>query len=64
MDQSIEQFGRDLASAGYAKKTQPDYVKVAEHLSARFGQPVASLSREQLRTYVEEFGREARARSG
>jgi site-specific recombinase XerD len=55
VDISIEQLGRDLASAGYAKTTQSEYVKVAAHLGARFGQPVASLTREQLRTYVEEL---------
>lgn len=55
MDTSIGQFGRDLASSGYAKKTQSDYVKVAEHLADRFGRPVASLTRDELRTYVEEL---------
>jgi integrase/recombinase XerD len=55
VDKSIEQFGRDLATAGYAKRTQADYVKVARHLADRFGRPVASLSRDELRTYVEEI---------
>jgi site-specific recombinase XerD len=54
MDQNITQFGRDLALAGYAKSTQSTYVRTAEHLSSRFGRPLPSLCREDLRTYVEE----------
>jgi site-specific recombinase XerD len=55
MDQNITQFGRDLALAGYAKSTQLTYVRTAERLSSRFGRPLASLSREDLRSYVEEI---------
>jgi len=54
MDQSIEQLGQDLAWANYAKSTQRQYVGVAEHLAARFGKPLAMLTREELRTYVDE----------
>ncbi len=55
MDQSIEQLGQDLALAKYVKSTCNKYVRTAEHLSNRFGQPLAKLTREQLRTYVEEI---------
>jgi site-specific recombinase XerD len=62
VDTSIRQFGQDLALAGYAKKTQARYVRTAEHLASRFGRPLARLTREELRTYVEELA--ARGRSG
>jgi site-specific recombinase XerD len=55
MDKSIEQLGQDLALANYAIKTQAAYVATARHLSARFGKPVAQLTREEIRTYVEEM---------
>ncbi len=55
MDQSIEQLGQDLALAKYAKSTCKKYLRTAEHLAHRFGQPLAKLTREQLRTYVEEI---------
>ncbi len=55
MDQSIKQFGQDLALANYAERTRDGYVKTARHLSARFGKPLAQLTREEIRTYVEEM---------
>jgi site-specific recombinase XerD len=55
MDESITQFGQDLALAGYAKATCSMYTRTAEHLAARFGRPLVRLTREQLRTYVEEI---------
>jgi integrase/recombinase XerD len=55
MDKSIEQLGQDLARAGYAKSTQKQYVRVAEHLASRFNRPLAGLTREELREYVEEI---------
>lgn len=55
MDKSIAQLGQDLALAKYAKTTCKKYLRIAEHLSNRFGQPLAKLTREQLRTYVEEI---------
>jgi integrase/recombinase XerD len=55
MDKSIEQLGQDLALANYAKSTRCRYVQTARHLSARFRRPVADLTREELRTYVEEL---------
>ena len=56
VDESIIELGRDLAQAGYAKRTQKEYVRIAEHVGSRFGRPVAQVTREQLRTYVEEIG--------
>jgi site-specific recombinase XerD len=55
MDRSITQLGQDLALAKYAKGTCSKYLKTAEHLSSRFGRPLAELGRDQLRTYVEEI---------
>jgi integrase/recombinase XerD len=55
MDESIKQLGQDLALAGYAKQTQHMYVRTAEHLASRFGRPLADLTREELRQYVEEI---------
>lgn len=55
MDESIKQLGHDLALAKYAKSTCKKYLRTAEHLSNRFRQPLAQLTREQLRTYVEEI---------
>jgi integrase/recombinase XerD len=55
MDKSIEQLGQDLALAKYAKSTCKKYLRTAEHLANRFGQPLARLTREQLRAYVEEI---------
>jgi site-specific recombinase XerD len=54
MDQSIVRMGQDLALAKYAKSTQKKYLGTAEHLSSRFGRPVAELTRDQLRSYMEE----------
>jgi integrase/recombinase XerD len=55
MDQSINQLGQDLALAKYAKSTRSKYLRTAEHLANRFGRPLADLTREELRTYVEEI---------
>lgn len=55
MDNSIAQMKQDLAFTGYAKSTQSKYLRTAEHLSKRFGRPVAELTRDELRTYVEEL---------
>lgn len=63
MHKTIEQLGQDLALANYAKTTQKKYVKTAEHLSSRFGRPLAELTREELRTYVEEISARGRSAS-
>jgi len=55
MDKSIEQLGQDLALAKYAKSTRKKYLRVAEHLSERLGRAVCELTRDELRTYVEEL---------
>ncbi len=55
MEPSIHQLGQDLALAKYAKSTRSLYVRTAEHLANRFGRPLADLTREELRTYVEEI---------
>jgi site-specific recombinase XerD len=55
MDTSIVALGQDLARAGYAKGTQKKYVRLAEHLSSRFGRPLVGLTREELRVYVDEL---------
>jgi site-specific recombinase XerD len=54
VDKSITQLGQDLALAKYAKSTQSKYLKTAEHVASRFGRPLVDLTREQIRTYVEE----------
>jgi site-specific recombinase XerD len=63
MDQSIEQLGQDLAFANYAKSTRERYVNTARHLSKRFGKPPADVTREELRTYVEELMARGRSAS-
>jgi integrase/recombinase XerD len=55
VDKSITQLGQDLALAKYAKTTRRSYVRTAEHLSGRFKRPLTDLTREELRTYVEEL---------
>jgi site-specific recombinase XerD len=55
MDTSINQLGQDLALAGYVKQTRSKYLRTAEHLSNRFRRPLGELTREQLRSYVEEL---------
>ncbi len=54
MDPNITRMRQDLALSKYAEKTQATYLKTAEELSRRFGRPVAELSRDELRTFVEE----------
>lgn len=63
MDTSIEQLGQDLALAHYAKGTQKKYLWTAERLSSRFGRPLAELTRDELRTYVEEISARGRSAS-
>src|ERR1700737_3194550 len=63
MDKSIVQLGQDLALANYAKTTQRRYVATARHLLGRYGRPVADLSREEIRTYVEELSARGRSAS-
>jgi integrase/recombinase XerD len=53
MDQSIEQLARDLALAKYAKTTQERYVRTAKQLSEFCGKALATLTRDDLRAFVE-----------
>ena len=62
MDKSITMLGQDLARAEYAESTRNNYLRTAEHLSARFGRPLSELTAEELRTYVDELT--ARSTSG
>ena len=54
MDHSITQMKQDLALSRYAKGTQDQYIREVERLSARFGRPLASLTRDEIRIYAEE----------
>jgi integrase/recombinase XerD len=63
MDQSIKQLGQDLALAKYAGSTREKYIRVAERLSARFGRAVSELTRDDLRTYVEELSERGKSAS-
>jgi site-specific recombinase XerD len=63
MDKSIEQMQRDLASASYSGSTKKRYLKNAERLAAHFSKPVAELSREDLRDYVEHLQAAGRSAS-
>ncbi len=55
MSNEIENMTRDLALKGYAQSTQKQYLKTATNLIARFGRPASEISRDELRTYVEEL---------
>jgi len=63
MDKSIEQMGQDLARAEYAKSTQERYVKVANELADRFRKPIADLTRDELRVFVDEVSSSSRSHS-
>jgi hypothetical protein len=64
MDQSIKQFGQDLALANYAKETQSRYLRTAGRLSERFGRPVAELSARSCARTSRRSRREAKAPRG
>ncbi len=55
MDTSITQMEQDLARAAYATATRSMYVRTVEHLGERFRRPVTDLTREDIRTYVDEI---------
>jgi integrase/recombinase XerD len=46
---------QDLARGEYASTTRNSYLKTARTLQRRFGKPVEQLSREELRTFVDEI---------
>jgi site-specific recombinase XerD len=53
MDKCIEQLGQDLARSKYAKTTQGRYVRTAKELREHCGKPLAELTRDDLRSYVD-----------
>lgn len=55
MDKSIERMTQDLARRGYAQRTKDLYLRAVNDLSRRFGQPVANLTGDELRDYVDEI---------
>ena len=55
MDKSIERLGQDLARANYAEKTRKAYVQTAGELAQRCGKPLAELTRDDLRGYVDSL---------
>jgi len=55
MDKSIERLGQDLARANYAEKTRKAYVQTAGELAKRSGKPLAELTRDDLRAYVDSL---------
>jgi len=56
MDNTIVQFGQDLARAGYSQTTCSEYIKCAEALAGYLGKPIAEATREQVRQYVDSLG--------
>jgi integrase/recombinase XerD len=63
MDISIEQLSQDLARAGYARTTQYEYRKVAERLGKFLDKPIAEISRDELRGYVDTLTEQTRSPS-
>jgi site-specific recombinase XerD len=53
MDKRIEELARDLAFAGYSKRTQESYVAAAKRLAAHCGKRVDEATREEVRAFVE-----------
>ena len=53
MDKIIEQLDQDLARAEYTERTRRSYRARAEDLARHFGKPIAEISREELRTFVD-----------
>jgi site-specific recombinase XerD len=63
MDKSLEQMRRDLASGPYADRTKKQYLRNAKQLATHFSKPVAELSRDDLRDYVEHLQASGRSAS-
>ncbi len=55
MDKSIEQLSQDLARAQYAENTRRNYKRAAEALRDHFAKPIAAITREELREYVQHL---------
>src|SRR5690349_9274116 len=54
MDQSIVRMKQDLALAGYVKGTRKRYLYEIDRLSKRYGRPLDTLTRDEIRTHVED----------
>lgn len=63
MDESVKQMGQDLAFAAYAKGTQKGYLATVKAFAAHVGRPLAEVSREEIRAYVELLGQRGRSAS-
>ncbi len=50
----IDQMRQDLARGEYAPTTRDSYLKTSRELQCRFGKRVDALSREEVRTFVDE----------
>lgn len=53
MDSSIDQMTQDLARAAYAKRTQRAYTDMIVRIRDRLGKPVASWTRDDVRSAVD-----------
>lgn len=53
MDKHIEQLSQDLVRGGYAQSTQKRYCIVARELSGHVGKPIAAISRDEVRGFVD-----------
>jgi integrase/recombinase XerD len=63
LEKELENVRRDLALRGYAQNTQEGYLRTARLLQERFGCRAAELTRENLRSYVEELQRTGKSTS-
>lgn len=55
MDNSIMQMQRDLARAEYADSTRRTYLGTVKELAAHFQRPIVELTRDDVRTFVDEI---------
>lgn len=55
MDKSIVQMKRDLALAEYAESTRRTYLGTVKQFAARFEHPIAEVTRDDVRTFVDEL---------
>lgn len=55
MDKSIIRMQQDLARARYADSTQSTYLGTIKQLAERFERPIVELTRDDVRTFVDEI---------
>jgi integrase/recombinase XerD len=55
MDKSIERMQQDLARAKYADSTKSTYLGTIKQFAARFERPIVELTRDDVRTFVDEI---------